>query len=70
MDRKVVSVDCTGMGIGAVLIAFLVFWAVEGWERVDCGLGITRACWAIDAEYEKRAQEKAEREAEEAQHDQ
>lgn len=47
-DSPKVHVDLTG----AILIAFLVFWWQSGWYRLDCGLGIQKACDLIAAEKE------------------
>jgi hypothetical protein len=36
----------------AVLMLFLVFWWQSGWYRLDCALGVQRACELIAAEKE------------------
>ena len=35
----------------AILFLFFVFWAQNGWHRVDCALGQQPACALIAAEY-------------------
>lgn len=50
-----VDVDVTGGAVALVLWAFLMFWAQSGWYRVDCSMGITKACALISAEYEAKA---------------
>ena len=34
----------------AVLVFYLAFWGQGGWYRIDCALGIERACQMIAAE--------------------
>lgn len=34
----------------AILFLFLVFWGQSGWYRVDCALGVQKACDLIAAE--------------------
>lgn len=35
---------------GAVIVLFFMFWAQSGWYRVDCALGIAKACELIASE--------------------
>lgn len=37
---------------GAVLVAFFMFWSQSGWYRVDCALGVVKACELIASEKE------------------
>lgn len=37
--------------IWAVIFLFVWFWMHSGWYRIDCALGIERACELIRAEY-------------------
>ena len=37
----------------AILFLFLMFWVVDGFERVDCALKIDKACEFIQAKYVK-----------------
>lgn len=37
---------------GAVIVAFWMFWAQSGWYRIDCALGVSKACELIAAEKE------------------
>jgi hypothetical protein len=43
----------------AVFVLFLVFWWQSGWYRIDCAIGVQRACDLIAAE--KEYQPKAEK---------
>lgn len=47
-DKQKISID-TDL-FSAVFFAFLAFWAFSGWYRVDCALGIAKACELIAAE--------------------
>jgi hypothetical protein len=38
-----------------VFWAFVFFWGQSGWYRVDCSLGIQKACELIQAEYVAKA---------------
>jgi hypothetical protein len=31
-----------------------MFWAQSGWYRLDCALGVQKACGLIDTEYAKK----------------
>ena len=49
MENKVtVSVGFTW----AILLMFWMFWGQSGWYRVDCAIGIERACELITVERE------------------
>lgn len=53
--EKTIKVTGVNDGTGtcvAVILAFGLFWALGGWHRVDCGLGIQKACELIAAEKE------------------
>ncbi|RWX78292.1 hypothetical protein EPK99_06585 [Neorhizobium lilium] len=53
-DEKKVSVDLSsGYGWG-IVFAFFMFWHQSGWYRVDCGLGVQKACELIAAEKDYR----------------
>jgi len=45
----------TGFGAWAILILFWVFWGQSGWYRIDCALGVSKACDLIQTEYVKKA---------------
>lgn len=47
-DKARVSVDSDFAW--AVMIAFLFFWQQSGWYRVDCALGVQKACDLIASE--------------------
>lgn len=53
---KSVEIDLTVF----VLVVFFIFWAQDGWSRVDCALGETLACAAIHAEYVKASEKKGQ----------
>lgn len=42
-------------GFWFVLWAFVFFWGQSGWYRVDCSLGVQKACELVHVEYEKKA---------------
>lgn len=42
------SVDLTS----TVLVLFFVFWWQSGWYRIDCAIGVQKACELIAAEKE------------------
>jgi len=44
-----------GFGVFAILILFWMFWIQSGWYRIDCTLGVERACNLIEAEYTREA---------------
>jgi hypothetical protein len=48
------KVDFDGFGTGAILILFLIFWLQSGWYRLDCALGVQKACDLIADEYAKK----------------
>lgn len=37
---------------GAILFLFFMFWLQSGWYRIDCALGIQKACQLISQEKE------------------
>lgn len=45
------KVDVEGFGWFAIIVAFLAFWLMGGFYRVDCALSIDRACEIIKEEY-------------------
>lgn len=36
----------------AILFAFLILWMQSGWYRIDCAIGIEKACELVKAEKE------------------
>lgn len=42
------------IGFWFVLWAFVFFWGQSGWYRVDCSLGVAKACELIKSEYEAK----------------
>jgi hypothetical protein len=50
MSEKRSSVQFNGFGVTAVLVAFLLLWSQSGWYRIDCALGIKKACDLIERE--------------------
>lgn len=47
-DKTSISVDSDFAW--AVMLAFFLFWQQSGWYRVDCALGVQKACDLIAAE--------------------
>lgn len=45
------NVDVGGLSITLALL-FFWFWHQSGWYRIDCALGVEKACNLIAAEYE------------------
>lgn len=37
-----------------IIVFFFLLWAQSGWYRIDCALGVKRACDLIGAEYAKK----------------
>lgn len=50
MSDKGTSVDIDLMW--AVMIFFFLLWQQSGWYRIDCSLGVQKACELIAAEKE------------------
>lgn len=46
MSSRSIELDITG----GILVLFFVFWWQSGWYRVDCALGVQKACTLIAAE--------------------
>lgn len=38
--------------VEAVIMFFILFWATNGWNRVDCALGIPKSCGTLESKYE------------------
>lgn len=51
-DERKVTVDFGAELVFLVAYIFFLFWLLSGWFRVDCAIGITRACELISAEKE------------------
>lgn len=49
------NVEVAGFGAFAILMLFWIFWCMSGWYRIDCALGIQKACDLIAAEYAAKA---------------
>lgn len=45
------EVNVAAGGFSLVFWAFVFFWGQSGWYRVDCSLGVDKACELIKAEY-------------------
>jgi hypothetical protein len=45
------NVEFNGFGW---LALFVLFWWQSGWYRLDCALGVHRACALINSEYTKK----------------
>ena len=45
------EISVTVAGFWFVCWAFIFFWGQGGWYRVDCSLGVERACDLIKVEY-------------------
>lgn len=54
MSEKRGNVEFNGFGPLAIFILFLVFWGQGGWYRIDCALGVARACELIADEYKAK----------------
>lgn len=51
-DERKVRVDFGAELMILVAYIFFLFWLQSGWYRLDCALGIARACELIAAEKE------------------
>ncbi len=51
-EEKKINVSVDNSYGWALLFAFFLFWQQSGWYRVDCALGIQKACDLISAEKE------------------
>lgn len=51
-DERKVKIDFGAELVILVAYIFLLFWLQSGWYRLDCALGISRACELIAAEKE------------------
>ena len=47
-EKQKVSVDTDFFWV--VLFIFVLFWQQGGWYRIDCALGVVKACEIITAE--------------------
>jgi hypothetical protein len=47
------DIDFNGFGAWAIIVMFFMFWAQSGWYRLDCAMGVQRACELIGEEYKK-----------------
>jgi hypothetical protein len=48
------NVEFNGFGWLALFVLFWLFWWQSGWYRLDCALGVHRACALINSEYTKK----------------
>lgn len=51
MSEKIENNTNVSIGFWFWFVAFLAFWLQSGWYRVDCAVGVRRACDLITAEY-------------------
>jgi hypothetical protein len=49
------EINMNGFGAFAVMMLFFWLWAQSGWYRIDCALGVQKACALIEGEYVKHA---------------
>jgi|APCry1669192522_1035417.scaffolds.fasta_scaffold01101_5 hypothetical protein len=52
-DGPRVSFD--GFSATAIMLLFFWFWNQSGWYRIDCALGVQKACGLVASEYDKKA---------------
>ncbi|WP_267550330.1 hypothetical protein [Rhizobium rhizogenes] len=51
-DGSKIKVSVDNDWAWAIIIAFFLFWQQNGWYRVDCALGVQKACNLIAGEKE------------------